>query len=711
VRRSLAAACAAALLALPAGVAQARQLSLAALMPVPSAASAGAGAAAGTYVPLPSPTRVVDTSTGAGGNRRGALRGGHSFAAMIAGRAAVPAAAGTGSVLLSVSASKATAPGSLVVWGAGGRPDTANVQFTPGPAATDTAVVQPLHGRLWVGSNAPRGTVQVAVDVLGYFVGGRPTAPGTFEPVLPRTVADTGRRHALGPGKTITPSVAGSAGAARNAGAVAVTITVSRPRAGGTLLAAAPSSPLPRGAAVEFAAGRSTSAFAVLPVSGGRISLTNTSPRPADVAVDVDGYFSAGIPETAHAFRALDDARIVDHAAAGHALMTVATAGRAGMPLRNVAAALVTVRALDLAASGALQVWRAGARAPRRSAALSFTASHGAVTSLLVPLSPDGEFVLRNESAGRTRVQVDVRGYVPANGVPVPGGTASARYLDTLTDAQRDPGYLAGNETTMRTFGCADAAQGVQFELLDVGAQSVTGPQLGSADPGVALALSGPQPARLDYADLTDAIESYLTGYADSSCNKGGTGLTLAVGTNNDGDFAAYPAGARGADWASEVIDPLRTFADQNGYRVRVAGANDIEAAFASTEAQAEAWENSYLATTSADLIENGDANDCPTTPGATGSTCAFGWTQRQYYQLAHRGTRIRVLPQVFYPAEAAKWANIDATGGGGLVFAGALTQHSRDATQLAPAQGRAALYRAASGVAANPRVPFAVDI
>jgi hypothetical protein len=302
--------------------------------------------------------------------------------------------------------------------------------------------------------------------------------------------------------------------------------------------------------------------------------------------------------------------------------------------------------------------------------------------------------------------------------VPVPDSTASARYLDTLT-GPKDPNYKANNEQKMHYFGCADAAGGVQFELLDVGAQTVTKP-LSATNPGVALALSGDkQPVRLNYADLTDAIESYLDAYADTTkCNTGDTALTLAVGTNNDGDFTAYPATPRGVDWAQQVINPLRSYAGSNSYPVTVVAADDIEAAFASTEAQAVAWEDAYLQkvsapdpTTPVQLIENGDANDCPTRFGQTGRTCAFGWTEQQYYHLAHRGSQIAVLPQIFYSSEAIKWANIDATGGGGLIFAGSLTEHDRDSSQLTPGQGRAALYRAISSVVDDPNVPVAVDI
>jgi len=400
VRRIVFVAALIAAMALGVTPAQARQPALATVMPIgPNESASAATAQAGGYVPLATPSRVVDTRSGAGGNRRGALRGGHSFAATIAGRGAVPSA-GVGSVLVSVSAWQATAPGALVVWGAGRRPHTVNVEFAPGAAATNTAVVQLQHGRLTIASTAARGTVQVAVDVLGYFHGGSSNAPGSFHPMTATNVLDTGTRQAIKSHHTITPRVSGASG---SAGSVAVTITALNPATDGTLLAAMPGSPRPAGSTVDFAVGRSTSAFAILPVSGHRISITNTSARPVRVRVDVAGYFSPGVSETAGTFRPLDDQRVANHAVSRRSILTVNVAGRAGVPRRGVAAVLVTLHAASPASAGTLQTWRAGSTAPRQAAVLSFAAHRTSGTTVLVPVSRTGKFAVRSNSAGSTR--------------------------------------------------------------------------------------------------------------------------------------------------------------------------------------------------------------------------------------------------------------------------------------------------------------------
>jgi hypothetical protein len=202
---------------------------------------------------------------------------------------------------------------------------------------------------------------------------------------------------------------------------------------------------------------------------------------------------------------------------------------------------------------------------------------------------------------------------------------------------------------------------------------------------------------------LVDAVDAYLNGYAGAESAPG----TVAIATNNDGDWHKYPATPRGRDWANKVIDRL-TVPDG----VHVAGAADIEAGFVSTRAQAQTWEDAYLAATPEPLYYVGSADGCPSTFGATNATCRFGWTEKQYYALAHHGTRIHVLPQVYTPANAVQWANIDATGGSGLTFAGALTERAAAPAQSQhPAQGWAALYRALSAHTDAPKVPAVVDL
>ena len=152
-----------------------------------------------------------------------------------------------------------------------------------------------------------------------------------------------------------------------------------------------------------------------------------------------------------------------------------------------------------------------------------------------------------------------------------------------------------------------------------------------------------------------------------------GISATVALGTNSDGAFTgtnAYSATDRGTDWAAQLVAPLRAVAPRG---LTVVGANDIESGdFAATREQAMDWERAYLAVDNSAggvgaLIYNGSADGCPTTLGLTGTACGSGWTQADYYLLAHGldPARILVLPQVYTAGQAVQWANIDAAGAG----------------------------------------------
>ena len=166
---------------------------------------------------------------------------------------------------------------------------------------------------------------------------------------------------------------------------------------------------------------------------------------------------------------------------------------------------------------------------------------------------------------------------------------------------------------------------------------------------------------RLRYGDLVTVLQSYLAAF--SQCANG-KATTVAIGTNNDGDYSPsdpYSPNARGADWAGSVINMLGS---ETG--VTLVGANDIEPDFASTQKQAQTWETAYLkAATKKTLIFNGSADGCPDGFGDTGAACSKGFTQQGLYNLAHNDQgQIKAAPQVYSPSMAAQWANIDRTGG-----------------------------------------------
>lgn len=674
-------------------------LVLAGLSVVTAPSASALGPIFGSYEPT-GPTRVLDTRTGAFGNRHGAVGPGGKVRVTVTGASGVPSSAEA--VALTISVVSATRAGSITAStdGLASPPVVTNVQFHPGRTATDLAVVEPTNGKidLW---NVSPGRVQLVADVLGYYVGGgTPAFDGMLHTVSPKRAVrfDHGR---IAPHTALTVNLHSAAGLPSTAGAVAATVTVIGPARAGSLVAYATNTTRPSAPLLDFPAARgsftspdSFSQFAILPVSDiQRLSLFNRSNGSMHVVVDVVGWFPAGPAAVVQSEQVVAANRIfADSVVPAHGSDTVGVLGRGGVPKTGVSAVVVSARVAAPVRAGTLV---AGAGAGPIVA--TFGAGRPVTGQAILPVH-NGSVRLRNASNGRLALEVDVVGYVVANGIALPTNGSVARYPNDLT------GNLVADNATMTTHGTNDGESGAGFVLLDFGAQSITGPQLSAAHPGVAITLTSPV-VRLRYPRLTTVLNTYL---AALGAHSGGRSITVAIGTSNDGDWAHYRATPRGRDWAN-LIDSLTAAAN-----IKVIGANDIESNFASTEAQAQAWEDAYFTNTSADLVFNGSLNDCPTVFGDT-SPCAFGWTQKQFWRLAHHvehgHNRTRVLPQIYFPVQAVQWANVFAHGGGGLRFVGSLTQFAADSSTFHPEQGWGALYRALQWKVAAPSLPFAVDI
>jgi hypothetical protein len=653
---------------------------------------AGAATTGGSYVALPVQSRVVDTRTGAAGNHKGAVHGGHAISPTIAGKGSVPSS-GVASVVVTITAVSPTADGGIVGY-VGTRPNTTNLQFTKGHAITDTAVLPLSSGRVTLFNTASSGSVQIVVDVSGYYTSGTASSsdPGIFHLVKPARVVNTvtggsyGNRHgALAAGQGTTPTL-NHAGIPSSAGAVAVTITALHATKAGSIIAYRPDEPRQNLALLHFLPGRRTSAFAILRVSSGRATLVNTSSGSVDVTVDVLGYYNIGFAKTAKAFQTVVQTRLPGMTVAANSSRRVSLAGKGGVPLAGVAAGLVTLHVVAPGRSGGLQAWRSDRSRPGTTTVLQYEAGHTSSNVVLVPLS-SGSFSVHNTSGAAVTLVVDIDGFVPSSALTSPTAKSTARYVRNIDGSAADVATMTGE-------GNADALAGNTFVLLDIGAQ---------LNDKSGVLLSGTS-VTLTYAALVTAMNAYVTGFVDA----GGSG-TIAIGTNNDANnWTAYTASARGADWANKVIDQIITSPE-----VTIAGADDIEPAFFSTEAQAEQWETAFLGATSAGLVFNGSADGCPKT-WTSGATCAFGWTAKQLYRLATgvgHPARTKALPQIYHGYMATQWAMIDKTGGGGIHFAGSLTEHALSSGTLTPAQGWTALRRAVSSVATTSVGSVVADI
>jgi hypothetical protein len=691
----------------PASVLLAAGLGAAVLTALPVARPAAAAVAqAGSFVPV-APTRVVDTRSGIAGNPKGAVGPNAAINAQIGGKAGVPST-NVSAVAVTISTVTPTEAGVIVAWAAAeDQPGTANVQFAKGQQVSTLSVVPVSSGGAIKLANRSSGRVHLVVDVSGYFVDGSATATSSFVPVAPERAVDTrtgaggNRKGALGADATFGAGIGGRAHVPTSGvSAVVVTITAVTPSQTGGLVAWADRAPRPAAINVQFAKGRPASNLAVVPVSAsGRIDLSNRSSGTVHVVVDVFGYFRGGVPTTAGTLGSLSPGRVLDtrNGTAGNrkgsipanTSIGVQVGGNGGVPRTGVSAVVVTISSVTPAAAGAVTAWDAGA-APSVTN-LQFRAGEQVSDLAVVPVTATGKITVVNRSSGALHLVIDVSGYYLKSDLTLPA-TSPSRYVRNLT------GDATSNASKMMAEGHADAAAGAKLVVLDIGAQlnDKSGVQLSATK------------TKITYDQLADALKAYLTGFGPAS------GVTIAVATNNDAnDWTHYPAGTRGNDWANKVVDQLVPPAG-----VTVVGADDIEGAFFSTEAQAQAWETAYLsAATTKKLIFVGSADGCPTTFGATGKSCSFGWTQAQYYALAGgtNPTHIQALPQIYLPQQAVQWAGIDATGGKRISFAGALTEHAACLTAgtngcgfaaLPADQGWAALYLALGTLATPAPIP-----
>jgi N-acetylmuramoyl-L-alanine amidase-like protein len=274
-----------------------------------------------------------------------------------------------------------------------------------------------------------------------------PTAPAIglpgrsgYVPLDPTRIYDTrtGGRLPLGPGQRVDIAVAGIGGVpAAGVGAVALTVTASRP-SGSTYLSVWPAGGRkPTSSTLNLPAGSSRSALAVSALGGnGLVSLYNST-GTTELAVDVVGYYPVGAAggQTLHPvapFRLFDSRKDGGILAKGEG-RTLTMPTLSGVTAARMGAAIVNVTAAGATGDGELIVHRPGSGLDD---ALSLTYSPGAaVANRAVTTLTDGQLRINNRGAA-TQVVVDVVGwYAPTS---VAGGKsfqamAPRRVLDTRT--------------------------------------------------------------------------------------------------------------------------------------------------------------------------------------------------------------------------------------------------------------------------------------
>ncbi|MFG3054058.1 hypothetical protein ACGFZP_24315 [Kitasatospora sp. NPDC048239] len=259
------------------------------------------------------PTRLLDTREGVGAVKA-KVPARSSVALKVAGAADVPV--GAAAVAMNVTVTDTVGPGHISVESqkdlAEGA-ETSNVNFVAGQTVANMVVsAVGADGYVYL-FNAGWEPVDLIADVTGFFTHAK---AGGYVSVAPVRAVDT--RAGLGAAQaqvagqsSLGVQIAGREGAPKGVTAVALNLTATGSEEAGHLTAYPGGQTPPTTSNVNFTPGQTIANAVIVPVGpDGTIRIRNGSWGPADVVVDVVGYYT---PESRSAFvAAVVPFRVVD---------------------------------------------------------------------------------------------------------------------------------------------------------------------------------------------------------------------------------------------------------------------------------------------------------------------------------------------------------------------------------------------------------------
>ncbi|HEY1570465.1 MAG TPA: hypothetical protein VGG05_03915 [Pseudonocardiaceae bacterium] len=388
---------------------------------VAGAAPAQAATTGSTYVSL-TPTRILDTrSTG------GAIGANVSRTLKVTGLAGIPTdPTQVSAIVANVTAIGGSLPSFLTVYPAGTPlPTASNIDFTKGETVANMVISQ-VSGVGTIDIYNHVGSVNVVVDVTGYY---KPTAvqgDSTFDTVPSSRILDT--RNAVGVSTrtpvpangTVRLQVEGTADGVPENGvsAVVVNVTVLDGTTTGNLTLYPDGSARPSTSNVNYAKSQTVANLVIVPMPANATSvlIVNTSGGSVDVLADAVGYYTTGLGAT---FSPLDagllDTRHVgtggtDRPLVGGTPTVQQVTGLAGVPADgSVTAVVLHISITNPTAAGFLTVYPDGTARPATS---NMNAPTGGLVSntAIVPVGADGAVDFFYQ-LGTTDLVVTVQGY------------------------------------------------------------------------------------------------------------------------------------------------------------------------------------------------------------------------------------------------------------------------------------------------------------
>ncbi len=373
----------------------------------------------------------------------GPIAGGSSIDLTVVGRGGVPAS-GVGAVARNVTATNPKANSYLTVWPAGAaRPTASNLNVVTGQTVPNMVIVPVgAGGKISIFNFA--GTVDVIVDVLGWFPTGAaytgltPARLMDTRPGLPTVDGAASGAGPVGAGGTTDLTVVGRGGVpATGVGAVALNVTATGPTANSYVTVWPAGAARPTASNLNVVAGQTVPNMVIVPVgAGGKISLFNFA-GTVDLVVDVLGWFPAGGSYTGLSPARLMDTRpglpTVDGQAVGAGPVgqggttDLTVVGRGGVPASGVGAVALNVTVTNPTLGSFLTVWPAGEARPTASN-LNMVAGQTVPNMVIVPVGAGGKISIFN-NGGTVDVIVDVLGWFPTGGGYT--GLSPARLLET----------------------------------------------------------------------------------------------------------------------------------------------------------------------------------------------------------------------------------------------------------------------------------------
>ncbi|MFE5490435.1 hypothetical protein ACFQ7Z_10865 [Streptomyces virginiae] len=258
-----------------------------------------------------SPTRLLDSRNGTGAAQAGKVPAWGEARVKVAGNHGIPA--DVAAVVLNVTVTNTKAAGHVRAYADGTeRPTTSNVNYATGDSVPNLVIV-PVGKNGYVNLyNSGEQGVDLIADVTGYFT--RTSANG-YTPTDPTRFVDT--REGLGTSRGAVSGqsqfgvqIAGSRGVPAGAKAVALNVTVTNPRAAGHLTVFPSGQAAPNTSNVNFSGGQTIANAVIVPIGAdGKIIVRNGGWDPADVIVDVVGYYS---PDSVSAYIPVRPVRDLD---------------------------------------------------------------------------------------------------------------------------------------------------------------------------------------------------------------------------------------------------------------------------------------------------------------------------------------------------------------------------------------------------------------